>query len=89
MPELLCFSNTAISLQGTAFFTGFTLGSLLWLRLTDFWGRKWMVILGLILWLLTHIFYVVKMSVATVYASLFLFGFGAPLTLSISFLLLI
>ena len=59
---------------GTAYFTGFS--PLLRMRVTDLWGHKWMVIGGLIFCLLTHIFYVVKMSVASVYASHFLFGLG-------------
>ena len=49
------------------------LGSLVWMRLTDFWGRKWMIVGGLILFILTLSVYFFKMSVEIIYASLFLF----------------
>ena len=74
VPELLCYSDTEIGLQGTSYFAGFMVGSLVWMRLTDFCGRKWMIFGGLILFILTLGVYLVKMSVWTIYATLFLFG---------------
>ena len=89
VPQLLCYSSTLISLQGTAYFVGFTLGSLLWMRLADLWGRKRLTVGGLLLFIATLLIYPLKMSVASIYVTLFLFGLGAPLTLLVSYLLLI
>ena len=79
MPELLCYSDASIALQGTTYFIGFTVGALVWMRLTDFWGRKRMVVGGLVLYTLILMVYLVKMSVGTIYATLFIFGLTAPL----------
>ena len=75
MPELLCYSDAKLGLQGTLYFVGFFLGCLLWLRLTDFLGRKWMTVSGLLLFLATLSVYLVKISALSIYLTLFFFGF--------------
>ena len=74
VPELLCYSDAEIGLQGTTYFIGFTLGSLLWMRLTDLWGRKRMILGGLLLFTLTLVLHIVDLSAAVIYVCLFLFG---------------
>ena len=88
MPELLCFSDAKIGLQGTVYFIGYIFGSLVWLRLTDYWGRKWMILGGLILLILTLSVWLIKMSVVTIYVCLFFLGLLYPLSI-ISYMLLI
>ena len=88
IPELLCYSDAQIGLQGTSYFAGYMVGSLVWMRLTDFWGRKWMIMGGLILLVLTLSVYLVKITVSTLYATIFLFGLEAPLIESLPYLLL-
>ena len=46
VPDSLCVSDAKLSLEGTFYFIGFLVGSIVWMRLTDFWGRKWMIFAG-------------------------------------------
>ena len=72
---MLCFSDSKIALQGSFFFFGFLLGAVLWMRLTDFWGRKRMIVGGLLLFILTLSIYLVEIDFYSICASLFLLGF--------------
>ena len=71
---MLCFSDSKIALQGEFFFLGYVVGSLVWMRLTDYWGRKWMISMGLVLFILTLTVYLLKISTYTIYVTLFLMG---------------
>lgn len=57
--------------------------------LTDIWGRKWMIVGGLLLLILTLVLFLVKLTVVVVYVGFFLLGFGAGLIVLIPYLLLI
>ncbi len=48
IPGLLCIDDSQLTYQGMLYFVGYLFGSLIWLRLTDFWGRKYMVLAGII-----------------------------------------
>ena len=85
---MLCYSDAQISMQGTVYFLGYTIGSLLWMRLSDSWGRRRMVIGGLFLFLFTLTIYFLQMSDTTVKVTLFLFGVDAPLIVLISYVLI-
>ena len=65
------------------------IGSLVWLRLSDFWGRKWLIVGGGIFHILILFLLLIKMSSTTIYVTLFLVGVGSPLLFSLSYLLLI
>ena len=88
VPELLCVSDAKIGLQGTLYYVGFLIGSLVWLRLTDYWGRKWMMLGGLLLYVITLSVYLIEMSAITIYVTLFLFGFYSPFSM-IGYMLII
>ena len=42
----MCTSTFLIDFQGTVYFIGFMIGSFLWLRLTDIYGRKKFILAG-------------------------------------------
>ena len=65
------------------------MGSLTWMRLTDFWGRKRMILGGLIFHIGILLVFEIKVNAFTVYAVLFGLGLKASLTVSISYLLLL
>ena len=77
-----------MSLEGTFYMVGFLIGSLLWSRLTDLWGRKWMIFAGLISHLGILMILLIEVSPFSIVAFLFLLGLKAPLTISIVYLLL-
>ena len=89
VPELLCYSDAMIGLQGTIYFIGQTVGSVLWMRLADLWGHKWITAGGLVLCLLTHLLYFLQVSVPTIYATMALFGLGSLINFLVSYLLLV
>ena len=60
----------------------------MWLRLSDFWGRKRLVVGGLFLFILTLVLFLCKISPVTIYFSLFMLGIASQLLMTISFLLL-
>ena len=68
---------------------GFLVGSLVWSRLTDLWGRKWMIFGGLIFHIAILLILVIKVNPFTLIVFLFLLGFKAPLTISVVYLLLL
>ena len=59
------------------------------MRLTDFWGRKWMIFGGLLFHILVLLIFVIDVNVYTIYIVLFCLGLKASLTVSISYLLLL
>ena len=62
---------------------------MIWMRLTDFWGRKWMIVGGAILHILIFLLLFIKMTSVTIYITLFFMGLESPLLISLPFLLLI
>ena len=48
-----------------------------------------MAVRGLLLFILTHLVYLIKISELTIFVTLFLFGLEAPLIMAIPYLLLI
>ena len=89
IPEMLCYSSTKLTLTGTMYFIGFLIGSILWLRITDIVGRKWLVVGGVILHILTQLIYIIHLDVTTLYLATCLLGFKAAITNLVTYLLLV
>lgn len=79
---MLCYSDEKISLQGIFFFVGFLIGSVTWLRLTDYWGRKWLLLFGALFQILIQLIYVIHLDIVSLYVALFLLGLRAPLSVA-------
>ena len=83
---MLCYSSERLSLAGTLCFLGYLLGSLVWLPLSDRWGRKWLLILGCLIQSLALLVFLFKLNVATLYVVLFIVGFKAALGFQLAFI---
>ena len=86
---MLCYSSSRMTLTGTMYFIGFLAGSILWLRVTDLIGRKWLVVGGVVLHILTQLIYIIKLNVASLYAATCILGFKAAITNLVTYLLLV
>ena len=88
-PSSLCLSDTKLGLEGTFYFIGFLVGSIVWMRLTDFVGRKWMIFSGYIAHIVIQLIYLIDFSTTSIYIAMFFFGLKTPLTTSLSYLMLL
>ena len=64
------------------------IGSIVFMRLTDFWGRKCLIVAGALLYILFFLLLLFKMTVVTLYLALFFLGLESPLLVSLTFLLM-
>ena len=62
---------------------------MVWLRLTDFWGRKKMILAGYFAHIAIQLIYLITMTPLSIYILLFFFGFKSSLNCSIAYLLLL
>lgn len=86
---MLCYSSSRTSLTGTLYFIGFLIGSILWLRVADLVGRKWLVVGGLVLHIVNQLIYIIKLNTTTLYIAIVIFGFKGAITILVSYLLLV
>ena len=82
---MLCYSSVRLSLAGTLCFLGYLLGSLVWLPLSDRWGRKRLLILGCLIQSLVLLVLLFSLNIATLYVVLFIIGFKAALGFQLGF----
>ena len=86
---MLCYSSSRMTLTGTMYFIGFLIGSILWLRVTDLVGRKWLVVGGVLLHIVTQLIYIIKLNIVSLYIATCLLGFKAAITNLVTYLLLV
>ena len=89
IPDLICIPERDLTYQGMLYFVGYLFGSLIWLRLTDFWGRKYMVLAGIISHLFIMLIIQIKFTLPSLYVMLTFLGFHAALSGNCAYLLLI
>ena len=52
------------------------------MRLTDYWGRKWLLFWGCIFQILIQLIYIIHLDITTLHIALFLLGIKAPLSVA-------
>lgn len=86
--KLECISDTAMGFIGSCYFIGFMAGALFIPRLADIFGRRWIIIAGLLCNVVGVILVVFANSLSFIYAAMIILGLQSPATMQVSFVMI-
>jgi len=84
-----CFEKSAFGFLGTLIFLGWTLAALIIPRISDLYGRKWILVINMILQLIAILVMCVAKNYATMAAALFMVGVCSSARWTVSYVYLL
>lgn len=81
-----CLSDDVFSLMGSCYFAGYLAGSIIFIPLSDYWGRKWIVISGMLLQAVMSGVILLWKNFDILYVYEFFLGLKMPMTSHLMFI---